>query len=175
MLVTHHEVMSIGELLGSDEYRPTVCYVYNPCPKARDSLSALRAGFLAERFRVLKCDALQGFDEVGVLLIHETGSLWYGSTLDCREARRLAPYNSATSMQVVAGIIGALTWMLDNPRAGVVEAESLDSSQILAVALPYLGRVRVVETDWRAAGGPEPDFGCEPERVWREPVYEEAF
>lgn len=150
MLVTHHEVVSIGKLLSTDQYRPSVCFVYNPCPKARQSLVNLQLHQPVTHFRVLPCDAVQGFDEIGVLLIHDMGTLWHGCTLSSSEARRLAPYNNATSLQVVAGIIGALVWMLDNPRAGVIEAETMDSEQIMAVARPYLGKIVTIETDWCA-------------------------
>jgi homospermidine synthase len=150
MLVTHHEVISISELLSTDEYSPTVCYVYHPCPKAQQSLENLHAGIPVRDFRVLKPEALQGCDEIGVLLIHDAGALWHGSTLSSDDAKQLAPYNSATSMQVVAGILGAMVWMQANPRAGVVEAEDMDSEQVLAVALPYLGQVTTVATEWQA-------------------------
>lgn len=150
MLVTHHEVISISELLSTDEYSPTVCYVYHPCPKAQQSLENLRAGIPVSDFRVLEPEALQGCDEIGVLLIHEAGALWHGSTLSSAIAKQLAPHNSATSMQVVAGILGAMVWMQANPRAGVVEAEDMDSEQVLAVALRYLGRVTTVTTEWQA-------------------------
>ncbi len=148
ILVTHHEVISIANILSSDEYQPTVCYIYNPCPKAKESLAKLRAGQPVSTFRVLNCEELSGFDEVGILLIHSRGTLWHGSTLTSEQARLLVPHNSGTSLQVVAGIIGALAWMLNNPRAGVVEAESLDSAQVLAVARPYLGEISTVETNW---------------------------
>lgn len=154
MLVTHHEVISIAELLRTDEYCPTVCYVYHPCPKAQASLANLRAGMAVTDFRVLASEAMQGMDEVGVLLIHESGALWHGSTLTNTEAQRLAPHNSATSLQVVAGILGAMTWMLDHPCEGVVEAEDMDSGQVLAAAFPYLGKVTTMKTDWR----PGPDL-----------------
>jgi homospermidine synthase len=149
LLITHHEVLSIAELLDTGEYRPSVCYVYTPCPKATASLANLQSGHPVAAFRVLACDALQGFDKIGVLLMHETGALWHGCTLSGDEARRLAPHNSATSLQVVAGIIGALSWMLDHPHQGVVEAESIDSLRVLAVARPYLGTISAIETDWR--------------------------
>lgn len=148
ILVTHHEVISIANTLSSDEYQPTVCYIYNPCPKAKESLANLRAGQPVSSFRVLNCEELSGFDEVGILLIHSRGGLWHGSTLTSEQARLLVPHNSGTSLQVVAGIIGALAWMLNNPRAGVVEAESLDSAQVLAVARPYLGEISTVESNW---------------------------
>ena len=44
-----------------------------------------------------------GIDELGVLLMgHKKGAYWYGSQLDIDEARELAPYNNATSIQVCA-------------------------------------------------------------------------
>lgn len=150
MPVTHHEVISITELLACDGYSPTVCYIYCPCPKAGQSMANLRAGTDVSSFRVLASDSVQGFDEIGVLLVHETGALWHGFTLTSEEARLQAPYNNATSLQVVAGIIGALTWMLDHPREGVVEAENMDSEQVLATARPYLGKMTTIETDWCA-------------------------
>lgn len=149
MLVTHHEVISIADLLSTNTYQPTICYVYNACPKVRESLAKWRAGQTIRDFQVIASEAVRGFDEIGVLLIRDTGALWHGSILTSDEARQLAPYNSATSLQVVAGIIGAMTWMLDHPREGVVEAESMDSARVLEVARPWLGRVSTVETDWR--------------------------
>jgi homospermidine synthase len=146
MLVTHHEVVSMADMLATDIYRPTVCYVYNPGPKARESLAKWRAGHAIDEFRV-QMD-VHGFDEIGVLLVHDTGALWHGSTLSADVARQLAPFNNATSMQVAAGIIGAMAWMLDHPCAGVVEAENMDSEQVLAVARPWLGKITTVETDW---------------------------
>lgn len=148
MLVTHHEVVSIADLLATGNYSPTVCYVYNACPKARASLANLRAGHAPRDFQVLTREAVHGFDQIGTLLIHDTGALWHGSTLTSDEARQLAPHNNATTLQVVAGIIGAMAWMLDHPREGVVEAENMDSEQVLAVARPYLGSVATFETAW---------------------------
>lgn len=148
MLVTHHEVVSMAEVLATDTCRPTVCYVYNPSPKARESLAKWRTGHAIDEFRV-QMD-VRGFDEIGALLVHDTGALWHGSTLSADEARQLAPFNNATTMQVAAGIIGAMAWMLDHPRAGVVEAENMDSEQVYAIARPWLGKVSTVETDWHA-------------------------
>lgn len=150
LLITHHEVHSIAALLNSGNYQPSVAYVYTPCPKACESLAQLRAGNSVTDFRVLDHRLLQGEDEIGVLLIHDRGALWHGCTLSSDEARQLMPHNSATSLQVVAGIMGALMWMLDHPRAGVVEAESMDSAQILAIARPYLGTISTAVTDSHA-------------------------
>jgi homospermidine synthase len=59
---------------------------------------------------------------------------------------------NATSVQVAAGILGALAWMMRNPLAGVVEAEDMDHCVVLAVARPMLGQVRGVLSPWHPGG-----------------------
>jgi homospermidine synthase len=44
-----------------------------------------------------------GIDELGVLLAgHRKNAYWYGSQLSVDDARRLAPHNSATTLQVTS-------------------------------------------------------------------------
>ena len=88
-------------------------------------------------------------DELGVLLMgHRKGAYWYGSRLSIEEARRLAPYNNATSLQVTAAVLGGLVWAIENPRCGVVEADQLDHARVMEIARPYLGEVVGVYSDW---------------------------
>jgi homospermidine synthase len=88
-------------------------------------------------------------DELGVLLMgHEKGAFWYGSQLTIEQARELAPYNSATSLQVAAGVLGGMVWAIEHPSAGIVEADGLDHKRVLEVARPYLGPVVGAYTDW---------------------------
>lgn len=157
-LVAHHEALSIASMLtvpGIDpqkpRYRPTTYYAYRPCPEAEASLNAwMSSGWqMPSRKQVLRESLVDGFDELGALFIFPGGAYWHGSTLSLDEARTLVPFNSATSLQVVAGLLGALLWMFKNPRAGVVEAETMNHEEVLAVALPYLGRISGVLTDWQ--------------------------
>ena len=39
------------------------------------------------------------------------------------EARKLVPYNNATSIQVVAPVLSGIIWALENPNEGIVEAD----------------------------------------------------
>jgi homospermidine synthase len=95
-----------------------------------------------------------GIDELGVLLMgNEQGVYWYGSRLSIQEARELVPYNNATSLQVAAGILGAMEWALRNPRAGVVEPDEIDHEIVLQAARPYLGQVVGVWGDWTPLRG----------------------
>lgn len=159
-LITHHEVLSIADFLsvydsnGSLSYRPTVFYAYHPSEKTCASLENWAAmDFAMPRCKTLMRDAVRdGYDELGALLVFDGGAYWYGSTLAHARAVELAPCNNATSLQVASGVIGVLQWMLDHPREGVVEAEDLAHDAVLSVAMPYLGLVYGVETDWQPSG-----------------------
>ncbi len=155
-LITHGESISIADHLtvregGQAIYRPTVHYAYHPCDDAVLSLHEL-AGKNWEKqnkARILRDDITTGMDELGVLLMgHEKGAYWYGSRLTTKQARELAPHNTATSLQVVAGILGGMVWALKNPRAGVVEPDDLDHKAVMEVARPYLGELTGVRTAW---------------------------
>ncbi|HEY0268906.1 MAG TPA: saccharopine dehydrogenase NADP-binding domain-containing protein [Methyloradius sp.] len=159
-LIAHHESLSIANLLTingrtteNPEYRPTVYFAYRPADLTCESLSQWTANAYKEpkRKRVMREELHDGFDQLGVLFVFSGGAYWYGSTLHLEHARKLAPYNNATSLQVVAGIIGALEWMQKHPNEGVIEAESMDFQVILDVAMPYLGEVSGVLTDWQPA------------------------
>ena len=155
-LITHGESISIANYLtlkkdGKVVYRPTVHYAYHPCDDAVLSIHELsgRNWRLQSRERVIRDEITAGTDELGVLLMgHAKCAYWYGSRLSIEEARRLAPYNNATSLQVVAGVLAGMAWALRNPLAGIVEPDDLDHEAILEVALPYLGEVVGVYTDW---------------------------
>jgi homospermidine synthase len=94
-------------------------------------------------------DIQGGIDELGVLLMgHERGGYWFGSQLSVEEARELAPYNNATTLQVAAGVLGAIVWACEHPNAGVVDPDDIDFERVLEVARPYLGNLVGVYTDW---------------------------
>lgn len=155
-LITHGESISIADHLtlrenGNVVYRPTVHYAYHPCDDAVLSLHELagKNWRLQRNQRILRDEIMQGMDELGVLLMgNRKGAYWYGSRLTIDEARRLAPFNTATSLQVAAGILGGLVWAIRNPHAGVVEPDDLDHETVLEIAQPYLGELVGVYTDW---------------------------
>ena len=160
-LITHNEAISIADYLtvregGEVVYRPTVHYAYHPCDDAVLSVHefAGRNWQPQDDKRLLMDEITAGRDELGVLLLgHAKGAFWYGSQLSVEEARRLAPYNSATSLQVAAGVLGGLVWAIENPAAGIVEADELDHARVLEVAVPYLGPVVGRYSDWTPLEG----------------------
>ena len=155
-LITHGEAISIADYLTvrdgpSVRYRPTCHYAYHPCDAAVLSLHELagRNWELQPDQRVIVEEVVDGVDELGALLLgHERGGYWYGSQLSIEEARRLAPYNNATSLQVAAGVLGAVVWAIENPGRGIVDPDEVDFQRVLAIANPYLGKVAGVYTDW---------------------------
>ena len=155
-LVTHAESISIADHLtvreeGRVVYRPTVHYAYHPCDDAVLSVQELagRNWKLQDKHRILRDEIASGIDELGVLLMgNPRGVFWYGSRLSIQEAREIAPCNSATSMQVVAGILGGMAWALRNPDAGVVEPDDIDHEFVLDIARPFLGQLTGVWGDW---------------------------
>ncbi|HEY0844838.1 MAG TPA: saccharopine dehydrogenase C-terminal domain-containing protein [Noviherbaspirillum sp.] len=155
-LITHGESISIADHLtvrhgDAVVYRPTVHYAYHPCDDAVLSLHELagKNWRIQAAHRIIRDDIVSGMDELGVLLMgHPRGVYWYGSRLSIEEARRIAPYNNATSMQVVAGVLGGIVWALRNPRAGIVEPDDIDYRIVLEIARPYLGELVGVYGDW---------------------------
>ncbi len=98
---------------------------------------------------------MDGGDELGVFLYgHKKNAYWYGSQLSIEEARKLAPYQNATGMQVTSAVLAGLVWAIENPKAGIVETEEMDFRRCLEIQTPYLGTLRGVYTDWTPLAGP---------------------
>jgi homospermidine synthase len=171
-LVTHAESISIADHLtlrenGSVVYRPTVHYAYHPCDDAVLSLHEIagKNWKLQRHHRIIRDEISEGVDALGVLLMgNAKGAYWYGSRLSIEQARAIAPYNNATSLQVVGGILGGMAWALANPDAGLVEPDDMDHEAVLAVAEPYLGGVRGEYSDWTPLQGRSPLFAEEVDR-----------
>ena len=157
-LVTHNESISIADFLtvrdaaGKAVYRPTCHYAYHPANDAVLSLHEMfgQAGRMQEKHHILGEDEIEdGIDELGVLLFgHGKNAYWYGSQLSVEETRRIAPYQNATGLQVTSAVLAGMVWALENPNAGIVEADEMDYRRCLQVQLPYLGPVIGAYTDW---------------------------
>lgn len=160
-LITHSESLSIADRLTLREnravvYRPTVHYAYHPCDDAVSSLHEIAGRNWARQpeQRILRDEIVSGMDELGVLLMgNPKGVFWYGSRLTVSQARQLVPCNNATTLQVAAGILGGMVWVLDHPEAGLVEPDEIDHETVMRLARPYLGEVVGVWSDWTPLQG----------------------
>ena len=167
-LVTHSESISMADYYtvrdgDAVRYRPTVHYAYHPCDDAVLSLHEIagKNWKMQPSQRLLMDEITSGMDELGVLLMgHAKGAYWYGSRLTIEDARRLAPHNNATSLQVTAAVLAGMVWAMENPAAGPVEADQIDHARCMEVIRPYLGEVVGAYTDWtplRGRGFPFPE------------------
>ena len=130
-----------------------------------------RAGVRQERIHILdEHEIVDGIDELGVLLYgHEKNAYWYGSQLSIDETRDLAPYQNATGLQVSSAVLAGMVWALENPAAGIVEADEMDFHRCLEVQRPYLGPVTGHYTDWTPLTGRPGLFSedLDPEDPWQ--------
>jgi homospermidine synthase len=154
--ITHSEAISIADYFTVRDgaqvvYRPTVHYAYHPCDSAVMSVHELagRNYVQQERQRILMDDIIGGIDELGVLLAgHKKNAYWYGSQLSIGEARKLAPFNNATSLQVTVAVLSGVIWAMENPNCGILEPDEVDFRRTLEICMPYLGPVAGEYTDW---------------------------
>ncbi|MEZ5487028.1 MAG: saccharopine dehydrogenase C-terminal domain-containing protein [Steroidobacteraceae bacterium] len=155
--ITHGESISFSDYLtvregGQVVYRPTVHYSYHPCDDAVLSMHefAGRNWVVQDRKRILMDEISPGgIDELGVLLAgHKKNAYWYGSQLSVDEARKLVPYNNATSLQVTVAVLAGVIWAMENPNRGLVEPDEIDHERVLELCRPYLGPVVGEYTEW---------------------------
>ena len=154
--ITHSEAISLADYYTVRDgaqvvHRPTAHYAYHPCDSAIMSIHELvgRNYVQQERQRILMDDITDGIDELGVLLAgHKKNAYWYGSALSTQEARKLAPYNNATSLQVTSAVLAGVVWAMENPNSGIVEPDEMDFRRCTDICMPYLGPVGGQYTDW---------------------------
>jgi homospermidine synthase len=155
-LITHSEAISLADyytVMDGDRvaYRPTSHYAYHPCDNAVLSVHefAGRNWHLQDHKRIMLNEITAGIDELGVLLAgHAKNAYWYGSQLSIADARKLAPYNSATSLQVTSAALSGMIWAIENPQRGVVEPDDMDFERPLQICRPYWGPMVGKYTDW---------------------------
>lgn len=161
-LVTHNESISIADYYtvgdkNAPEFRPTCHYAYHPADDAVLSLHEMfgAAGAKQPHNHILdEHEIVDGIDELGVLLYgHAKNAYWYGSQLSIEETRVLCPYQNATGLQVSSAVLAGMVWALENPNAGIVEADEMDHARCLEVQTPYLGPVAGYYSDWTPLEG----------------------
>jgi homospermidine synthase len=160
MVIRHGESFTMTDHLtvwgpdGRDSeavYRPTVHYAYHPADVAVNSVLELRMRNweIQTEQRILNDEIVSGRDELGVLLMgHDFSAWWTGSLLSIDEARAVVPHQNATTLQVAGSIIGALTWMIEHPSAGLRVPDELPWEPVLKVAKNYLGTFHSASVDW---------------------------
>lgn len=156
MAIRHGESYGLSKLLtvwDEDQavFRPTIHYAYMPCHDTLSSLFELRGRNykLQPKLRIMTNEIVSGEDILGALLMgHSYNSWWTGSALSIDDTRSLAPGQNATTLQVAAGVVAAVLWMLENPKEGIRTPEDLPHDFVLNIAMPYLGNFISAPSDW---------------------------
>lgn len=159
-LISHNEAISLADYFTeiSNEsliYRPTVYYAYHPCAEAQKILKFIdrKNHYEFINSRILKSEINKGIDELGILLLSDKfPSTWLGSQLSIERARSIAPYNNATSLQVVGSVMAALKWIEKNPDKGLIESEDLDHQFIFDHAREYWEPIKLEFKQWHPSG-----------------------
>jgi len=132
-LISHSENNTITNYLKHGEYKPSTYYVYKSSQVSQDSLEFLKKNeYIAQpKFKVLTCQEIEsGYDSVGVLfLFKDKPSFWYGSIVTNEYACKINKNINATTLQVAAGILSGVEWILKNPKIGVCFPENIDTPQ----------------------------------------------
>ena len=180
MVVRHGEAFGISDRLTVWDgkkavYRPTVHYVYMPCHEALSSLVELKARRyeLQPKLRIMSDEIVSGKDILGALLMgHVFNSWWTGTSLSIEKTREIIKGQNATTLQVAAGVISAVRYMIENPKKGICLPDDLPHDFVLKIAKPYLGDFISTYSEWtpletRKVFFPE-NPECKPEKdLWQ--------
>ena len=149
MLIPHAEADTISSFLSTEDYRPSVFYVYEPSQIALQSIEDLRDHKYHpppnSKCHVMTMEeCVKGFDAVGALLIFKDKRMhWCGSILDVNMAKDLGFLHSGpTVVQVASSVFAGMKYILNKKHSndGYQEPEDLDYKFILKTAKPYLGK-----------------------------------
>lgn len=157
--ITHEENYEIvkdltvkenGELI----YRPTCNFAYRPsdaCIETLAEVSRTAGKKLPPVKRILSSEITKGNDILGVLTMgHLYNAWWTGSLLGIEETRELVgPRHNSTTLQVAVGVMAGVSWMIRNPKAGIMCASDLPHQEVLPSALPFLGPFVSIPVSWR--------------------------
>ena len=157
--IHHGEGISLNRYIGSFQYSPTMHYVYKLNPitdKLLDNFSEQQLIDISEnpqKWKVLNVyeDKLHGYDNVGALFVFDKNpitnvkepfSFWTGSILHTDYTKNILKdkYFGPTIIQVMAGILSGIHWMIKNKNSGITFGEDLDDNYIIKLSKKYLGK-----------------------------------
>jgi homospermidine synthase len=140
--ISHGEGISLGSFLSTEDYSPTMHYVYKWSPIAQKSLSKLDKKYIGgtpPNPHTLNNydDTFKGVDIVGALVMTDKKSVWAGSILS-NEDKHIG-LNSATTAQVAIGVLSCLRYMVEFKNESGIFPEYVPEDYILNLAKPFFG------------------------------------
>jgi|694.fasta_scaffold16096_8 homospermidine synthase len=157
--IHHGEGISLNRYLGSFKYAPTMHYVYKLNPyteKLIDETSPQEMVNILNdpsKWKVLNMhdDKIEGYDNIGALFISrknpftesdELFYFWTGSILNTDYTKNTLKdqYFGPTVIQVMAGVLSGVVWMMKHKNKGLCFGEDIDDKFVINMSKKYLGR-----------------------------------
>jgi homospermidine synthase len=159
-VIHHGESITLGNFLSDYDYCPTINYVYKINPitdnffhtHSMKKLEHIKNSKQDNNWRVMNVhdDNLDGYDNCGALFIFDKNPFtqkkesflyWTGSILDTNYTKNILKdnFNSPTTIQVMAGIMSGLSYIIENNNKGLLLSEDIPEDYIINKIKPYLG------------------------------------
>ena len=156
--IPHGESCSLYRLLSTHDYAPTMHYVYKFNKYAEQTVNKYNETEITKllldpnKWEVLNSynHDIEGYDNVGAFFILDNNTdniftWWSGTILSNDYAKNVLKdkMNSATLIQVMAGILGGLYWALlpENQNKGLCFGESVDYKTVFSITKKFLGKI----------------------------------
>ncbi len=147
-VIPHGESGTLSFKLQSENYRPTVYFVYEPALNARIFLENLKlapekANIVKNlEYRVVPLPEIKsGADMVGAAIYSDYGVWWSGTILSELDVKKMGlTWSGPTTIQVAISILTALKWMIKNPKLGFITPEDVPL-KVLEECEPFLGKI----------------------------------
>jgi homospermidine synthase len=169
-MIHHGEVFEMGRFFG--DKAPFMSYVYRNSPHVEESVAAFYKKFpnateddlwlyvnKNDTFHIFNGQELIGYDSVGCTIFCGDKSVerifWCGSILSSTDLN-MKPDYTPTIVQVVAGVLSGLSYVLENEGRikGWIEPSEMDTPYILEKSKPLLGKFEFLEIPVAEFKGP---------------------
>jgi homospermidine synthase len=159
--IQHGECASLYRLLSTHDYAPTMHYVYKLNKYAEQAVNRynekelLNISLDSNKWEVLMANNhnIEGYDNVGAFFILDNNidnynnyfTWWCGTILSNDYSINVLKdkMNSATLIQVMAGVLGGLYWALlpENQNKGLCFGEDVDYKTVFSITEKFLGKI----------------------------------
>ena len=167
--VRHGECMSMARFFSGHSYSPTIYFSYRINQFSKSLLENTSNDELDElTFETLdtfnQTHKMSGYDNIGAVLVFEKNPFnddddtnwcwWSGSVMNVNYVKTELndDYFLPTTIQVMAGILSAVSFALENPTKGIIFPEDLDDKFIIKKINKYMGKVYNGKTNLELSG-----------------------
>jgi len=147
-LIHHGEILDIGTMLKYRNFAPTVYYVYDINIEADNDIKKRglenihKESYDSTKVNVMNVynNKLSGTDNIGIFIKCKNEMAWWcGSVLETDYTKKELndKYFGPTVIQVMCGVLGGLTWLLEQPK-GIYFGRNVNHNMVLTKMAKYL-------------------------------------